>query len=107
VVWTAEASSWKKDLAHNWMYQLLLASVPHLVLTQHHLHPSQVLCSDYGYRSGVGRMYQSADGTIPVSGFELAVRAACVTLLVHGRHCVDCMLLAGSWRTVGMLLACW
>jgi len=32
----------------------------------------RVMCSDYGYRSGVGRMYQSADGTIPVSGFELA-----------------------------------
>jgi len=33
----------------------------------------QVMCTDYGYRSGVGRMYQAADGTIPVSGFELAL----------------------------------
>ncbi|KAF5834560.1 hypothetical protein DUNSADRAFT_8727 [Dunaliella salina] len=30
------------------------------------------MCADYGYRSGVGRMYHSADGSIPVSGFELA-----------------------------------
>ena len=41
----------------------------------HTYHSAQVMCADYGFRSGVGRMYSdSGDGTIPVSGFELAVR---------------------------------
>jgi hypothetical protein len=41
----------------------------------------QVMCYDYGYRSGVGRMYMSKDGTIPSSGITLAVGGEWLSLL--------------------------
>eukprot|EP00197_Chlamydomonas_leiostraca_P008573 CAMPEP_0202884810 /NCGR_PEP_ID=MMETSP1391-20130828/41340_1 /ASSEMBLY_ACC=CAM_ASM_000867 /TAXON_ID=1034604 /ORGANISM="Chlamydomonas leiostraca, Strain SAG 11-49" /LENGTH=484 /DNA_ID=CAMNT_0049568041 /DNA_START=96 /DNA_END=1550 /DNA_ORIENTATION=- len=34
----------------------------------------EVMCCDYGYRSGAGRMYQQADGEIPGSGFALGMQ---------------------------------
>ena len=32
---------------------------------------SQVMCGDYGFRSGVGRLYQGGDGEVPASAFVL------------------------------------
>ncbi len=40
------------------------------------VHPPCSPRSDYGYRSGVERMYQGTDGTIPQSGMTLAVSSA-------------------------------
>jgi hypothetical protein len=31
----------------------------------------QVMCCDYGFRSGFGRLYQGGDGEIPANFFSL------------------------------------
>jgi hypothetical protein len=33
----------------------------------------EVMCCDYGYRTGVERMYSDGDGAVPKSGLALAV----------------------------------
>ena len=38
------------------------------------LSPLQVMCGDYGFRSGVGRLYQGGDGEVPASAFTLVRR---------------------------------
>lgn len=36
--------------------------------------PPQVMCGDYGFRSGASRMYQGEDGEVPGSGVSLVRR---------------------------------
>jgi hypothetical protein len=36
-----------------------------------HTHTQQVMCGDYGFRSGAGRLYQGGDGEVPESAFAL------------------------------------
>ena len=40
----------------------------------------EVMCCDYGFRSGFGRLYQGGDGEIPKSAFALVRSSATAKL---------------------------
>lgn len=44
---------------------------PSNLLFPPHPLPPQIMCGDYGFRSGFGRMYQGGDGEKPRSGLAL------------------------------------
>lgn len=37
----------------------------------------EVMCCDYGFRSGFGRLYQGEDGEIPLNIFQLVITSPC------------------------------
>ena len=49
----------------------------------------EVLCYDYGFRSGFGRLYQGGDGEIPKGFFALARPLAALFLTV--KACPACL----------------
>ena len=49
----------------------------------------EVLCYDYGFRSGFGRLYQGGDGEIP-KGFFALVRPTAVCSLEFEQACKSC-----------------
>ena len=62
----------------------------------------QAMCTDYGFRSGFGRLYQGGDGEIPKNLFEL-VRGLHQLLLLSRVGCGSPLMHNGIHAGVGQL----